>query len=260
MESRAIHSILRDGTRGKIMDYLAASGGSTYTEILNHFTLSTGKLNYHLKVLAPFLEKDGDRYLLNEAGANAEALLNSFPRKEGAARKGLFIRISWLFLGLSIVSLLFSIIGGEYLQFAAVVLLLIGAFFLFQGRQQGMGTAQFALLLILGLALAVESVSLQFTASSSGLSGLTLSMNLPLFIETVVYFGTFVAWAQGGEKGWLLTALLIGLPSCFFIIIFALSATALPGPGVTAIYLIPFPVLFVPISFLSSVLTQESVD
>ena len=192
MESRAIHSILRDGTRRNIMDYLAATGGSTYTEILNHFTLSTGRLNYHLKVLAPFLDKYGDRYLLNEAGTNAQALLNSFPGKEGSAKQGLFIQAAWLFLGLSIVSLLFSFIGGEYFQFAAVVLLLVGAFFLLQGGHQRMGTARFMLLLSLGLVLAVESVRLELTASSSGLNGLTLSITFPLFIETVVYFSTYV--------------------------------------------------------------------
>jgi hypothetical protein len=33
--------------------------------------LSTGKLNYHLKILEPLIEKEGEYYKLNEKGNNS---------------------------------------------------------------------------------------------------------------------------------------------------------------------------------------------
>jgi DNA-binding transcriptional ArsR family regulator len=59
--------------RRKILKILAsAPGGTTYSSILGETGLSTGRLNYHLKELAGFIEKDDERmYRLTALGEKA---------------------------------------------------------------------------------------------------------------------------------------------------------------------------------------------
>ena len=59
--------------RRKILKILAsAPGGTTYSSILGETGLSTGRLNYHLKELAGFIERDDERmYCLTALGEKA---------------------------------------------------------------------------------------------------------------------------------------------------------------------------------------------
>ncbi len=51
----------------------------TYTQLLEHFTISSGKLNYHLKLLMGFVEKDLDgNYTNSPLGTKLLTLLNNF--------------------------------------------------------------------------------------------------------------------------------------------------------------------------------------
>ena len=55
-----------DKNRIKIIHLLENNESMTYTEILNEMGISTGLLNYHLKVLFPLLNKNDNRYSLND--------------------------------------------------------------------------------------------------------------------------------------------------------------------------------------------------
>ncbi|MBD3197531.1 MAG: helix-turn-helix domain-containing protein [Candidatus Lokiarchaeota archaeon] len=51
----------------------------TYTNLLDHFAISSGKLNYHLKLLGGFIVKDEDGiYNITELGINALKILDDF--------------------------------------------------------------------------------------------------------------------------------------------------------------------------------------
>ncbi len=77
MELEEAARILRDPTRRRILRLLAEEGPLEYSEILRRLGLkSTGKLNYHLKLLAPYLEKDEQgRYLLSSEGEKLYRLM-----------------------------------------------------------------------------------------------------------------------------------------------------------------------------------------
>ncbi len=69
--------IVKDETRKEILIYLHNKGEATYSDILHDMKLSTGKLNYHLKILEPLLSKEGNYYKLNDKGNQlAEIMLN----------------------------------------------------------------------------------------------------------------------------------------------------------------------------------------
>lgn len=68
------HPIRRDIL--KLLSYGAE--GATYTDILGEFTLSTGRLNYHLKQMEGFIQKnDHIRYTLTPLGKAARDLMVS---------------------------------------------------------------------------------------------------------------------------------------------------------------------------------------
>ena len=90
----SLHKILKDETRRKIVLLLNEKGGLTYTELLGSLeVVSTGLLNYHLKVLSDLLSKDGNgRYLLTDKGKLASRLLLEFPE---ANRQQLGLKPKW---------------------------------------------------------------------------------------------------------------------------------------------------------------------
>jgi DNA-binding transcriptional ArsR family regulator len=82
----SLHRILKDQTRRKIISQLDTKGSLSYTDLLNSLAnMSTGTLNYHLKVLGDLLQKDADGlYLLSEKGKVASRLLLEFPKPDYA--------------------------------------------------------------------------------------------------------------------------------------------------------------------------------
>ena len=55
----SLHKILKDETRSKIILLLNEKGSLSYTDLMNTLRIvSTGTLNYHLKVLGDLLTKD----------------------------------------------------------------------------------------------------------------------------------------------------------------------------------------------------------
>lgn len=82
MEKRlsSLHKILKDETRQKIIVLLNKKGDLSYTELMDCLeVVSTGLLNYHLKVLADLLTKDENgRYSLTEKGIIAYKVMTEF--------------------------------------------------------------------------------------------------------------------------------------------------------------------------------------
>lgn len=76
--------ILKDNTRRKILLLLNEKRNITYTDLMNSLNIvSTGRLNYHLKVLDDLLTKnETGHYLLTEKGKLAARLLLEFPEPE----------------------------------------------------------------------------------------------------------------------------------------------------------------------------------
>jgi hypothetical protein len=80
----ALHNILRDETRRKIILLLNEKGYLSYTDLMDTLGIvSTGLLNYHLKVLGDLLLKnDNGQYMLSEKGKLASRLLQEFPEPD----------------------------------------------------------------------------------------------------------------------------------------------------------------------------------
>ncbi len=79
----ALHKILKDPTRSQIIVLLKEKTQLSYTELLEATGIgSTGRLNYHLKVLGDLLTKnENGQYLLTEKGKLASQLLTEFSKE-----------------------------------------------------------------------------------------------------------------------------------------------------------------------------------
>ena len=105
----SLHKILKDETRRKIILELNEKGSVGYTDLMESLgIISTGTLNYHLKVLGDLLEKDRtEKYMLSEKGKLASKLLTEFPEQNCAPNK---TRLKAIWLITSIIFTLFAFI------------------------------------------------------------------------------------------------------------------------------------------------------
>ena len=80
----SLHKILKDETRQKIITLLNEKGSLSYSDLMESSeVLSTGLLNYHLKVLGELLQKnEKGQYMLSEKGQLAYKVLTEFPNKQ----------------------------------------------------------------------------------------------------------------------------------------------------------------------------------
>jgi DNA-binding HxlR family transcriptional regulator len=94
----SLHRILKDKTRQKIILLLSEKGNLTYTELMNALEdVSTGLLNYHLKVLGDLLTKNTEeKYTLTEKGKLASRLLLEFPENPNLKKKPAWWRKFWV--------------------------------------------------------------------------------------------------------------------------------------------------------------------
>lgn len=67
-----ILSVLSHRIRRDILLMLAEKGESSFTDLMNALLVDTGKLSFHIRSLAPFIEQtEGGKYKLSRAGENA---------------------------------------------------------------------------------------------------------------------------------------------------------------------------------------------
>ncbi len=80
----ALHKILKDETRRKIISLLDEKDSLAYTDLMAATdVVSTGTFNYHLKILGNLLEKnEAGQYVLSEKGKLASRLLKEFPEPD----------------------------------------------------------------------------------------------------------------------------------------------------------------------------------
>jgi hypothetical protein len=94
----SLHKILKEETRRQIILLLNGKGSLTYTELKDSLeVVSTGLLNYHLKVLGDLLAKDEEeKYVLTEKGKLASRLLLEFPEDNNIRNKPTWWRKFWI--------------------------------------------------------------------------------------------------------------------------------------------------------------------
>ncbi|WP_252897088.1 winged helix-turn-helix domain-containing protein [Metallosphaera hakonensis] len=99
--------ILKDRTRKDILIYLYNKNKATYSDILHDLNLSTGKLNYHLKILEPLITKEGEYYMLNEKGRQLVEIMRSLENHKEVSEYTKYIPQF-----LALVSLIFLFVSG----------------------------------------------------------------------------------------------------------------------------------------------------
>jgi hypothetical protein len=128
----SLHRILQDETRRQIVRLLHEKGSLSYTDLLNELEIeSTGKLNYHLKILDELLLKGEDRhYALSEKGTLASRLLVEFPDSpvNGSQGKPKWWRTFWIgtvFVVALSLTISFTVYFLGYIDLTALKLSLI---------------------------------------------------------------------------------------------------------------------------------------
>jgi hypothetical protein len=228
-----IHSVLKDETRRKIIDFIGRRGRVTYTDILRELGISTGKLNYHLRILSPVLDKqDNDQYyLLNDLGRNAFSLLQGFKEDQhvGNGNAILFRRLSWVLLALSILAMYYGFFGNSGAQialgFLSSSLLVSSIFLLYYSRKFDFKLRHILMLsfvaLGFGAPISVQSSQWLFIASNPFHTDLMVNFSASL-VNSIIFFPTILAWSLTGKGRivWMLSALIVSLATIFPIVTF----------------------------------------
>jgi len=115
----SLHKILKDETRSKIVLLLTDKVSLSYTELMDTLGIvSTGLLNYHLKVLGDLLTKNEEgRYELTEKGKLASRLLLEFPEENGQRGKPKWWRRFWIEMLIFVVITLSIILAAHFLGY-----------------------------------------------------------------------------------------------------------------------------------------------
>ena len=122
----SLHKILKDETRRKIILLLNENGSLSYTDLMDTLGIvSTGTLNYHLKVLGDLLSKnEGGQYTLTERGKLASRLLIEFPEANNQLERKKWQRRFWTAVGVSQIVILITVLALHflgYIDFATAV-------------------------------------------------------------------------------------------------------------------------------------------
>ena len=242
-----VHRLLKDDTRRKIIQFVGSRGPVTYTDILRELGISTGKLNYHLRLMSPLLDRgDSEQYYsLNDLGRNAFALLEGFKHEEGPdGSKQLLMRVSWIALTLSLLAIYYSIFGGIRdpdtrigLGFVSNVLLILAVAASHYSKMALVaGARHVALFSLVALAFGIPIISpvspLGLQLWSNPFEARTILNVGPSMINSAIFFPTFLAWSleNKGRREWAVSAAIIGaFPTIFAVLFFAIVASSPNG-------------------------------
>jgi hypothetical protein len=110
----SLHKVLKDETRRRIVLLLNEKGIVSYVDLMRRAEVtSTGKMNYHLKILGDVITKTAEgQYTLTEKGKLASRLLLEFPQETIQQRgmKPRWWRTFWIFQAvLAVISLIINL-------------------------------------------------------------------------------------------------------------------------------------------------------
>jgi hypothetical protein len=110
----SLHKILKDETRQKIILLLNEKECLSYTDLMDSLeVVSTGLLNYHLKVLGDLLTKnEAGQYILTEKGRLGYRVLTEFNEKNQIIDKRIYK--SWIIF--TVASVIIAILNGYFLN------------------------------------------------------------------------------------------------------------------------------------------------
>lgn len=226
MTELPLYMILKDVTRQKIIQRIGEKGIVTYSGLLSFLKVSTGKLNYHLKILTPFLNKGDQGYSLNEDGKNAFLMLLKFDsRPSGRVEK--YRPLSWVILPLSLILIL---IDNIYVETLGISFLFIGVFFFYISGNTEMKTwesvATLAFAFVAGSFATVIGL-IVYPPVTFTLNGLHVS--LLVIAYSLVFFSTMVPWSLTSEKRWIAAVALMLSVTLFFFFGTLLSILTVPS-------------------------------
>lgn len=236
-----LHKLLKDDTRRRIIQFIASKGQVTYTDILRELGISTGKLNYHLRLLTPLIEKKENEqyYVLNDLGRNAISLLEGLRLNEENAndKKAVLAKATWILLSLSLLSMYYGLFGmgdgNSTLAFLSTALLIFAVYAAYHSRMtvtfQFRDVLVFSLLAVVFGAPTVRTAQWLFIASNPFHTSLVLNPGVSL-LNSAIFFATFLAWClkSRGKREWAISASIIGAVSVFAVLAFLIGVAISP--------------------------------
>lgn len=236
-----IHQLLKDETRRRIIEFIGRSGRVTYTDILRELGISTGKLNYHLKILAPMLDKQENQqyYLLNDLGHNAFALLQGFrPEQVSNGNALIFWKVSWVLLALSILSMYYGFLADSDSQialgFVSSVLLISAVFLMYYSKMLVYDLRNVLILsavaVAIGAPVSIGTSQWLFIASNPFHVKPVLNLG-PSLVNSAIFYPTALAWGlrNKGRREWIFSAVIVSLATIIPVVLFFVSVAMSPN-------------------------------
>ncbi len=127
LDFESLSDVLKHPIRRKIILALYDSNRLSYVDLMNIVkVVSTGKFNYHLKILGDLIEKDQNgKYSLTEKGKMAAQLLQKFPERK-FKKESRILKISYnlsIFAGVFVIAtevlrlIIFQFVSPSYICF-----------------------------------------------------------------------------------------------------------------------------------------------
>ncbi len=236
-----IHKLLKDETRRKVIQFIGTSDHITYTDILRELGVSTGKLNYHLRLLSPLITKpDNEQYYsLSDLGRNVFALLQGFKQEEQASGNQQLLNTgSWVLLPLSLLAMYYGFFGGPdtraALGFVSTALLIVAVAAMYYSRRPL--DLRLRHVVVFSLAAAAFAAPVGLEVTSNPLEGSpVIGFSAPV-VNSPIFYPTLLTWslANKGRKEWTISSAIIGGASAVTIALF-LVAVALSPAGLASL-------------------------
>jgi hypothetical protein len=203
----SLHKILKDETRRKTITLLNQQPLS-YTELMDALDIiSTGTLNYHLKVLADFLTKNQEgQYTLTEKGKLAYRVLTEFPNTQPPITDKRILKMM-LFFGIAsvIFALVIGFVSNIPIERTAIVVIMVALTFGFAYYIRARPSQSGNRIFFIAVGVFVIGFLFWFALSSlilfSGLRWAILSSTGDLGNDLAAFGTLIICWILGGIVG-----------------------------------------------------------
>ncbi len=204
----SLHKILKDETRQKIIMLLNQKESLSYSDLMEGSeVLSTGLLNYHLKVLGDLLQKNRiGEYQLSEKGKLAHRCLTTdFPEEHALRDKRIFK--AWIVF--TIASIIIAILYGNFQNIpiertaTVIFILLLSTGFAFYIRVKPSTSGNRVFFIAIG-AFGIGFIFWFLLTSLimfSGLRSLIIGSTGSFGDDFVVTINLIISWIVGGWVG-----------------------------------------------------------